>query len=56
MSKASEELKKRVALLRGITRGSRGGGKEPSGTESIKDSATNADRSTSPKNRRPSVQ
>ena len=55
MSKASEELKKLVALLRGITRVSRGGEKRPSGTENIKDSVTKEGQPTSPKSRRPGV-
>ena len=55
MSKASEKLKNRVALLRGITQVSRGVGKERKGTENVKDSVTKKGQPTSPKSKRPEV-
>lgn len=53
MSKASEELKNRVALLRGITQASRGVGKKLKDTENVKGSVTREGRPTSPKSKRP---
>jgi len=40
VSKASDELKKRVALLREITGVSRGGRKKPKDTPIVKDAVT----------------
>lgn len=53
MSEAKERLKKRVALLRGVTSSSRGRVKSPNSDSSEAKTATKKGQSTNPKNKRP---
>lgn len=53
MSKASEELKNRVALLRGMIQLSRGAGNEHKNTKDVKDSVAKGGQPTNPKSKRP---